>query len=201
MTIQRLFRSMKTVNYLDLMKAKAKDVYWLLVNKTHTNSHAGPKRWEKSTTSENICWNHIFQSIRETSKEIKLQEFHFKVIHRIFVTKKELFRFKIMEDGDCIYCGEMDSIDHLLINCHFTISFTDKVLQWFNLNNNSSFALTTKEVLFGLMNTSHSLKRKLNYTLLFMNYYIYKRKLQNESLLISDLIKKMMYKYKIEQIK
>ena len=95
----------------------------------------------------------------------------------------------------------MDSVDHSLINCHFTKSFTDKVLQWFNLNNNSSFALTTKEVLFGLMNTSHSLKRKLNYTLLFMNYYIYKRKLQNESLLISDFIKKMVYKYKIEQIK
>ena len=91
-------------SYLDLMKAKAKDFYWLLVNKMHTNSHAGPKCWEKSITSENICWNQIFQSIRETSKENKLREFHFKVIHRIFVTKKELFRFKIKEDGDCIYC-------------------------------------------------------------------------------------------------
>ena len=81
-------------SYLDLMKAKAKDFYWLLVNKTHTNSHAGPKRWEKSIISENICWNLIFQSIRETSKENKLREFHFKVIHRIFVTKKELFQIQ-----------------------------------------------------------------------------------------------------------
>ena len=30
-------------SYLDYMKAKAKDFYWLLVNKMHTNSHAGPK--------------------------------------------------------------------------------------------------------------------------------------------------------------
>ena len=38
---------------LNLTKVKGKDFYWLLVNKIHTNSHTGPKRWEKST-GENI---------------------------------------------------------------------------------------------------------------------------------------------------
>ncbi|KAL9960639.1 hypothetical protein ACROYT_G034123, partial [Oculina patagonica] len=102
------------------------------------------------------------------------------------VTKKELFIFKIKEDGDCTYCGETDSRDHTLIDCHFTKSFIQQVLQWFNSTNNSSFSLNTEEILFGLPNTPNDeLKRKLNYTLLYMCYYIYKMKLQNDSLLIS----------------
>ena len=31
---------------LNLTKAKGKDFYWLLVDKIHTNSYTGPKRWE-----------------------------------------------------------------------------------------------------------------------------------------------------------
>ena len=190
--------SINANSFLDLEKAKAKDFYWLLVNKTHKHSHAGPKRWEKTLTSENINWKKTFQMVRETAKENKMREFHFKVIYRIFVTKKELFRFKIKEDGDCIYCGETDSIDHTLINCHFRKSFI-KALQWFDSTNNSAFILTTEEVIFGLINSLHNLKRKLNYTLLFMCYYIYKRKPQNDSLSIQDFTTKTIYKYKIER--
>ena len=122
--------------------------------------------------------------------ENKLREFHFKFIHRIIVTRKELFRFKIKEDGDCIYCGEVDSIDHSFISCQFTVSFAQKVLQWFNTTHNSAFNLNTEEFLFGLPNVSDVLQKKLNYMLLFLRYYIYKRKLQNDSLMISDFIKK-----------
>ena len=58
---------------------------------------------------------HIIQSGIETPEEnYKLGEFHFKLFHRIFVTKQDLFRFKIKEEGDCIYCGETDSIDHTI---------------------------------------------------------------------------------------
>lgn len=131
-------------------------------------------------------------------KKKKLREFHFKFIHRIVVTKKELFRFKLKEDGDCIYCGEADSIDHSFIDCVFTKSFSEKVLQWFNAVNASSFSLGVKELLFGLVNKSDVLARKLSYTLLFMRYYIFKRKLLTDSLLVSDFINQVNYKYRLE---
>ena len=49
---------------------------------------------------------------------------------------------------------------------------------------------------------SDTLIKKLNYTLLFLRYYIYKCKLQNNSppLQIVDFINKIKYKYKIEKI-
>ena len=89
------------------------------------------------------------------------------------MTKKELLRFKIKEDSDCIYCGEEDSIDHSFISCQFTVSFAQK---WFNTTHNSVFNHNTVEFLFGLSTVSDVLQKKLNYTLLFLRYYIYKLK-------------------------
>ena len=67
-----------------------------------------------------------FKSVHRTHVENKLREFHFKFIHRIIVTKKELFRFKIKEDSDCIYCREENTIDHSFVTCQFTVSFAQK---------------------------------------------------------------------------
>ena len=59
---------------------------------------------------EKNTWRTIFSSVRTTCKETKLREFQFKFLHRIIVTKKELFRFGIKTDNECLYCGESDSI-------------------------------------------------------------------------------------------
>ena len=53
-------------------------------------------------------------------KENKLKEFHYKFLHRIIVTKKELHRFGIKDDGDCLYCGNEDSIEHTFIGPIYT---------------------------------------------------------------------------------
>ena len=143
-------------------------------------------------------WTNIFKSVQKTCRENRVREFHFKFIHRIVVTKKELFRFNIKSDSNCIYCGDLDSIDHTFSECQFTKSFTQEVLQW----NNSEFNLNTEDLLFGIFPSSSTLLEKLNYTLLFLRYYIYKKKLQNDSplLLLSDFINKVKYKYKLEKI-
>ena len=70
--------------------------------------------------------------IPKTCRENRLREFNFKYIHRIVVTEKELFRFNIKSDGNCIFCGEPYSIDHTFLECQFTKSSTQDVLQWFN---------------------------------------------------------------------
>ena len=66
---------------------------------------------------------------------------------------------------NCCYCGESDSIDHTFIECQFTKSFTQEVLQWLNVNNSSNFILNAEDVLFGLSSASDTLTKKLNYIL------------------------------------
>ena len=135
-------------------------------------------------------------------KENKLREFQFKFIHRIVITKKELFRYGINTNSDCIYCGEPDSINHTIVDCEFTKTFTNKVIYWFNNQNVSNFQPDTKEMLFATFKhpTYKKLVRKFNCTLLFMKFYVYESKLKNNSLVLNEFITRINYKYKVENL-
>ena len=61
---------------------------------------------------DGVAWKGIFNSLKNTCKEVKLKEIQLKLIHRIVVIKKERFRYGIKTDDECLYCGEHDSIDH-----------------------------------------------------------------------------------------
>ena len=120
--------------------------------------------WEKITSLKSIC------------KETKLKAFQFKLIHRIEVNKKELHRYGIKADDECLYCGEKDSIEHTFLNCQFVKIFVNNVIDWFNAANNSKFTPTIEEQLFGIKSGSYEKEvlNKFNYTILFMKYYIYR---------------------------
>ena len=66
-------------------------------------------------------------------KETKLKEFQLKLIRRIVVTKKELHRYGITADDECLYCGEKDSIDLTFLNCRFVQIFVNNLIDWFKV--------------------------------------------------------------------
>ena len=145
----------------------------------------------------------IFTSLKNTCKKTKLKEFQFKLIHRIVVTKKELFRYGIKTDDECLYCGEHDSIDHTFVDCEFVKNFVKNVISWFNnAVNNSNFTSTMDEKVFGIMSGPYDkipLKR-FNYTTLYMKYYIYICKMQNKAIHLPKFVRKVLYKYRLENI-
>ena len=183
---------------INLLNAKAKDFYWLLVKKIHTCKQTGSKRWEPVVKLNDEQWKNIYNSVRKICKENRLKEYHFKFIHRIIITKKELHRFGVKSDDNCLYCGEQDSIDHTFIECPFTKRFVKTCIGWFNDTNGSQFNLTTDELLFGIPNPSSVLLKKLNYTLLFMRRSINIRKLNEEALILTDFISKIKSRYRLE---
>ena len=97
---------------INLLRAKSKDSYWLIVDK-YREKQTGAKRWNQTVPTNKTNWKNIFRSVQNTCRENRVREFHFKfIIHRIIVTKGEPFRFDINSDSDCIYCGDLTSIDH-----------------------------------------------------------------------------------------
>ena len=85
---------------INLLKAKSKDFYWVIINKKYIDEQTGSKWWNKTIPVEktNLRKIPVFKSdtgIQKTCRENRLREFNFKFIHRIVVTKKELFRFNI----------------------------------------------------------------------------------------------------------
>ena len=144
----------------------------------------------------------IFKSLKNVCKETRLKEFQFKLIHRIVITRKELFKFGIKTDDECLYCGNKDSIEHTFIDCPFTESFTKKVIQWFNEANCCQISPTTKELLFGIIPSSKETKLiyKFNYTTLAMRHYIYSNKINSKAIYIHEFINKLSLKYSLENI-
>lgn len=187
---------------LYLNKIKTSDFYTLLCTKIHTTGHSGPQRWSKDLSLDEDKWEKIFTSLKTVCRETKLKEFQYKLIHRIVVTKKELYRYGIKEDDECIYCGEKDSINHTFRDCHFVKIFIQRVINWFNIENKINLNPSSEERLFGILSDLHEkvLVRKFNYTMLFMRYYIYANKLHNKPILLQDFVGKMIIKYRIEKL-
>ena len=82
-------------------------------------------------------------------KEDKFKEFHFKLVHKILVSKKELHLFGVSNNSNCTYCGQPDSISHTFIECHHSKQFFQNILQHFNEENATSFTQSDEELLFG----------------------------------------------------
>ena len=135
---------------LNFTTMKSREFYWLFVNKSYTEEQTGVKRWNKIVTVDKESWQSVFASVRTPSKDMKLREFHFKFLHRTTVTKKELFRFGLKADCECLYCGEPDSIDHTFVHCQFSQHFIKNIVQWFNETNKTNFNPGQREILLSI---------------------------------------------------
>jgi len=145
------FFQLDDLTAIHLGKANTRDFYCLLNKKIHTRGQTGPTKWTQTMHLDEEAWERIFNSLKNICEESKLKEFQFKLIHRIVVTKKELFRYGIKTDDECLYCGDHDSIDHTFKDCEFVELFAKNVIDWFNAVNNSKLIPTIEEKLFGIM--------------------------------------------------
>ena len=120
------FFQLDDLTAIHLGKANTRDFYCLLNKKIHTRGQTGPTKWTQTMHLDEEAWERIFNSLKNICEESKLKEFQFKLIHRIVVTKKELFRYGIKTDDECLYCGDQDSIDHTFKDCEFVKRFVKK---------------------------------------------------------------------------
>ena len=95
-----------------------------------------------------------------------------------------------------------DSIIHTFQNCYWTKQFFSEVIKWFNAENATSLSFSRIEIMFGIKlnkkNAEQYPERKLNFTLLFVKYYLYNTKLTHGEISMPDFIAKVNYKYSLE---
>ena len=73
---------------IKLDKAKSRDFYQLLIDKTHKGGHTGPKRWSENLSLNEEHWGKVSKSLRTVCKETKLREFQYKFIYRTVVQRE-----------------------------------------------------------------------------------------------------------------
>ena len=191
---------------INLTKMKNKDYYQLLVNKEKIEPKATSK-WERDLQVGQASLQPFFSRVRNVCRDNKLREFYFKLLHRIVVTKKELFLFGVAEDAKCPYCELNDSIIHTFHNCNWSQLFFAEVIKWFNKENATSLTLSPTELIFGKDKDNINkelpvdIVRKLNFTFLYAKYYLYNQKLLNRELSLNEFLANVKFKYNFEKFK
>ena len=85
-----------------LNKFRCKHYYSLFIEKLVSEPSA-VRAWKK-IFSDLPDWGDCFVNIYKSSKDNKIRQFTFKVVHRIITTKKELLEYKLACDDKCPFC-------------------------------------------------------------------------------------------------
>jgi len=95
--------------------------------------------------------------------------------------------------------GEPDSVLHTIQNCNTTTSFHNQLLNWFKEMHNTSISPAIYELLFGTpCGKENNILRKLNFSLVFVNYHLHYHKINERNLDWVELTTKVKYKLRIE---
>ena len=93
-------------------------------------------------------WNSYNDTIKNI-KDVKLQEFQFKVNNHILVTKSFLHKINKVDNDRCTFCGlETETIIHVLFNCNKVKDFWLAMKNWLRIQANVILHLIIKNFIF-----------------------------------------------------
>ena len=130
-----LYLSEKTTLSLSKMRCKH---YYKLFNECSVSEPTGIKKWKEHFPNRFLDWRSNFAKIYQITKDNKLRQFLFKILHRIIITKKELKRFNIATDNHCNLCSRTDSIMHTFLECDVSISIFSSTIKISGLTINTN---------------------------------------------------------------
>lgn len=127
-----------------------------------------------------IDWDAIYRLPYITTRETKLQSFHYRVVHRLITCNRYLRTIQLHPTGICEGCGTEDTICHFFVLCPLVNTFWANLNKWCENQLDLSIAsLSTKEKVLGLVNDNGntSQNKLLNWLLLVAKYFLHRQKL------------------------
>ncbi len=103
------------------MKIYLKDFYWHIVN-AHTQTHTPTTvhKWSDHYSNFNISksnvWLRLFKLAFRTTRDIKIQSFQYRIIHKFIPCNKWFHNLKINNSDSCDFCEGKDDVPHYFIN-------------------------------------------------------------------------------------
>ena len=103
----------------------------------------------------------------------KIAEFNFKVIHQLLNCKLHVHRWKKDVSPLCMYCGQTESIRHLLYDCK------ENTKIWLNVGNTLKLDIKWKHIVLGCINNTEVWTLR-NIIISNIAFCIYKVRVQND---------------------
>ncbi len=114
-------------------------------------------------------WQGYFKNIYSKAFSTKDQFFQYRVMHRTLVTREKLYEWKMSESDLCTFCDEeIETIEHLFLECEVIKAFFKKILNWFKYKTGMLVTVTNEQLLFG--NTAVKI---IDFVLLQAKKYVY----------------------------
>ena len=157
----------------NITKISSRKIYWIMINSIHQE----PSCINSWKNNYNIIfkpneWKKIFLLPRPLSLDTKLQEFLYKIIHKVYASDSMFSNFDKEVSKLCQYCNCKNNIMHCFFECQKLKQFWTLLENWLkHCSINVSF--NVKIALFGYIE-SESLV--LNFCISQAKWYIHKQR-------------------------
>ena len=91
----------------------------------------------------------IYKLPFKITRETKLSIFQYKIIHNILPHRSLLYKMKISESRLCLFCKELESLPHMLVDCPHIRDFWNSVLLVWNKQNNENYLFDEFSIMYG----------------------------------------------------
>ena len=177
--------------------------YYKILSGNGITEPTGIKNWKNNFPDYFTDWEKKFSFIYKSTNDNKLRQFSFRLLHRITTTKKELFKFRLVEDEACTLCLLPDSIEHTFLDCTVTTAFYSKAISWFNHENDTHITLSSKQVTFNdiprLTHLTYYPRRRLHLFVITLKQYIYACKCLDKKPNMQEFHRKVILQWQIEK--
>ena len=107
----------------------SRSVYRSLIDKQNIHKN-NENKWEEDLQI-NIDWRTTYKRIKEVTMQSKVQEFQYKLLHRILPTNKFLKMCNIVESDQCYFCSHaVETLSHIFFDCIHIRALWDELCDW-----------------------------------------------------------------------
>ena len=94
------------------------------------------KYWEKQFKKE-INWKSFYFNLNKTIIDNRIRQFKFKMVNNIIASNENLCKWKLYNDPLCFHCKNIETINHLLIECPYINTFwktINEIIKFLGIN-------------------------------------------------------------------
>jgi hypothetical protein len=161
---------------------KSVDCYWLLLPSKHDLNTIpnSIQYWKTKYALTDASLDNLITTPYTSLRDTYTQTLQYKILHKIFNCNHWLHKLKILNNPNCKFCNEDDTIEHYFYTCTKTYDFWTFIKNWWNrLNLFKIDTLTEKDIILGIENDSQT-GEILNCIILIAKASIYNNKSNNK---------------------
>ena len=135
-------------------------------------------KWKQCVEIEDKTWYSYCMIPVQSTMDISMRWFQYKILNRILYMKNSLLRFNLVTDKICTFCNNSEeTIMHIFCNCPFVNMIWSKFEEWVFNKANIKIKLTNQNKLFGLIGSQN---KALNCILIILRKEVFTAKCKNQ---------------------